>query len=50
MLFSHILDGAEILIPMPQVPVGEVEVSVFRNCNAAVSQNAAECVDIHTIH
>ena len=50
MLWAHIFDGTEILIPVPQITVCEVEVGVLCDGNTAVSQNPAEGVNVHTVH
>ena len=39
-----------MLISLPQILVGQVEVCLFRHCDAGVTQNAAEGVNIHPIH
>ena len=49
-LFSHIFNGTEILIPMPKIPVCQIQVGVFCDRNTTVSQDPTEGVDIHTIH
>ena len=39
-----------MLVSLPQVLVSEVQIRLFRHCNAGVAQNAAEGVNIHAIH
>ena len=49
MLFPHIFNGTEILVPVPQIPVGKIQIGIFGDGNTAVSQNPTEGVDIHAL-
>jgi hypothetical protein len=49
-LWAHIFNGTEILIPVPQIPVGKIQIGILCNRYAAVSQNPAEGVNVHTVH
>lgn len=40
----HILNRAEILIPVPQIPVGQIQIRTLRYGDAAVTENPAEGV------
>ena len=35
---------------MPQILIRQIQIGFFCNCNTAVSQNAAEGVNIHAAH
>ena len=50
MLFPHIFNGTEILVPVPQIPVGKIQIGIFSDGNTTVSQDATEGVDIHAVH
>ena len=49
-LWAHIFYWTEILVPMPQITVSQIQVSILCDRNATVSQNPTEGVDIHTVH
>ena len=49
-LCPHVFNGTEILIPVPQIPVGKIQIGIFSDGNTAVAQNPTEGVDIHTVH
>ena len=44
------LHWAEVLIAMPNVPVGQVQIGFLGDCNAAVTENTAEGEDVHASH
>ena len=50
MLFPHIFNGTEILIPVPQIPVGKIQIGIFSDGNTTVAQNPTEGVNVHTVH
>ena len=50
MLWAHIFNRTEILIPVPKITVCEIEVGVLCDGNTAVSQNPTEGVDVHAVH
>ena len=35
---------------MPQIPVSQIQVGIFRNSNTAMTKNTAKGVNVHTIH
>ena len=50
MLWAHVLNGTEILVPMTKIPICQVKIGILRDRYAAVSQNPAEGVNIHAVH
>ena len=49
-LCPHVFNGTEILIPVPQIPVGKIQIGIFSDGNTAVAQNPTEGVNVHTVH
>ena len=49
-LWAQIFHRAEVLIPVPQIPVCQVEVSVLCHGYAAVAKNPTEGINVHTVH
>ena len=49
-LWAHIFNRAKILVPMAEISVRQIQIGILCHGNAAVSQNPAERVNIHTVH
>ena len=46
--FVQILNRAELLVTVFNIIVGQVQIGFLRHCNAAMAQNPAQCVDVHS--
>ena len=49
-LLPQILHRTEVLIAPPDIPVGQIQIRFLSDCHAAMAQDVAQGVDVHSGH